>query len=80
MSFYQESIREILAQEGHIGKYDPRHIEAWMRMEHRTLDGLSKGQFEREVLIAAQCVDEAGVDLAEQMAVMEGFGPVTAQA
>jgi hypothetical protein len=37
--------------------HDPRLIEAWMRLKHSTLDGLSPARFKREVRIAADCVD-----------------------
>lgn len=69
---YEQPIREHLASLGFIGKYDPRHIEAFMRLEHPTLDGLGKQQFRREVAIAAACVDEAGRDESEMCA--ESYG------
>jgi hypothetical protein len=48
--------------------YDPRHIEAFMRSEHSTLDGLSPSRFRSEVRMAAACIDEGGVELAEKIA------------
>jgi len=30
--YYQQAIREEIARQGHIG-IDPRHVEAYMRME-----------------------------------------------
>jgi hypothetical protein len=65
---YQQTIKEILAAQGCVGKYDPRHIEAYMRLEHSTLDGLSLSKFKREVTLCAQCVDEGGRDAAERNA------------
>ncbi len=65
---YQQTIRALLAESGHIGKYDPRHIEAYMRLEHPTLDGLSLAQFKREVAVCAECVDAGGIDAAERNA------------
>ena len=55
--YCEKAIREELAKSGHAGRYDPRHIEAWMRLEHGTLDGLSASEFAAEVEIARQCVD-----------------------
>lgn len=39
--------------------YDPRHVEAWMRLENGTLGGLSPDHFKSEVKIATMCVDAA---------------------
>jgi hypothetical protein len=36
---------------------DPRHVEAYMRLEHPTLDGLTKYGFTQEMKIALQCID-----------------------
>ena len=69
---YQQMIREILAKQGHVGKYDPRHIEAFMRLEHGTLDALSPAKFRAEVAICAECVDEGGTLGAEDLA--KSFG------
>ena len=38
-TFYQRLIAERTAD------VDPRHVEAWMRLEHPTLDGLSRRAF-----------------------------------
>jgi hypothetical protein len=35
---------------------DPRHVEAWMRLEHGTLDQLSTAQFISEVIMAERCI------------------------
>lgn len=56
MSIYQRMIRESMAASGHIGAADPRFVEAWMRVEHPSLDGLSPAQFTEEVTIAVACV------------------------
>lgn len=69
--FYYQTIREELARQGFIGT-DPRHVEGYMRLEHSTLDGLSKGQFRREVLIGALCVERDGEANAEANA--KSFG------
>ena len=38
-TFYQRFIAERTKD------IDPRHVEAWMRLEHPTLDGLSRSEF-----------------------------------
>ena len=53
--------------------YDPRHIEAFMRVEHSTLDGLSPSRFRSEVRLAALAVDEGGKELAESVASPTAF-------
>ena len=55
MKGYAASIREDAAAIGHIGA-NVRHIEAWMRLEHSTLDGLSRVQFRVEVATAIDCI------------------------
>ena len=52
---------------------DPRHIEAWMRLEHPTLDGLSAAEFEREVDEAAALVRAAGTTESEALAASFGL-------
>ena len=66
-SFYQEMIREVLAMEHH-AEVDPRHIEAYMRIGHPTLDGLSYPEFCFEVAVAIECVAAEGVQGAEALA------------
>lgn len=73
MSLYQKSIREEIAKQGYVGKYDPRHIESYMRLEHSTLDSLSRRQFSQEVAIGIQCIDADGIDNAESLAKSYGF-------
>lgn len=53
--------------------HDSRHIEAFMRLEHSTLDHLSEAAFLREVEICAACVDEAGREYAERIAKSMGL-------
>lgn len=67
-SHYADTIREDLARLGFIGLFDPRHIEAYMRLEHSTLDGLSVEQFRSEVATSAACIREGGTDDAEALA------------
>lgn len=68
---YTRTIREELARQGKIGT-DPRHVEAYMRLEHSTLDGLSRSQFKQEVAIGIACIEEGGILAAESCA--QSFG------
>lgn len=69
--YWWQAIREEIARQGHIG-VDPRHVEAYMRLEHGCLDGLSKRQFQDEVRICIACVLQGGSDQAEMNA--KSFG------
>lgn len=73
MSAYAQMIREALARTGHVGAADPRHIEAWMRLEHGCLDGLPVQQFTVEVTIALQCIAAAPADRSEALAASFGL-------
>jgi len=53
--------------------YDPRHIEAMMRVDHSTLDHLTPSQFEHEARFAALCVAEGGTAFAEKVALSFGM-------
>lgn len=64
-SLYAASIRKAPAWRLDI---DPRHVEAFMRLEHSTLDGLSALQFNEEVAIAVECVRTVGKESAEETA------------
>lgn len=68
MTHYQKAITEHLKGR----QYDPRHIEAYMRLGHATLNGLSASQFRQEVEIGIQCIDADGTDNAERNA--QSFG------
>lgn len=46
---------------------DPRHVEAFMRLEYGTLDHLSREAFTRQVRIAEGCILEAGTRAAEDL-------------
>ena len=70
---YQTIIKTTLAKQGFIGKYDPRHIEAYMRIGNSTLDGLSRSEFTREVNECRQCVDADGTANAEGLAISYGL-------
>ncbi len=69
-SLYYQQIRNQIAKQGKIG-IDPRHVESFMRLEHSTLDGLSKTQFNNEVSIGIECT-EYDKDGAERCA--QSFG------
>ena len=71
-SAYYDRIREIVAAAGAIGT-DPRHVEAWMRLEHSTLDGLSVDGFRREVIIALECIKCSPFAENEALAVSYGL-------
>ncbi len=65
---YARLIRDDLTTLGFIGRYDPRHIEAYMRLECGTLDGMSAFTFSVEVRLAAECIDAGGMAAAESLA------------
>jgi hypothetical protein len=73
MTAYQQSIREIQAHAGRIGTADPRHVEAWMRVEHPTLDALSHEQFVAEVGVALHCIATASAADSESLAQSYGL-------
>jgi hypothetical protein len=53
---YYERIKGYLSLLGR-EQVDPRHVEAYMRLEHPTLDGLSVSAFKKEVKFSIQCID-----------------------
>lgn len=67
---YKEIIKRLLEQQE--SDVDPRHVEAWMRLQHGTLDSLGPSEMESEVEIAALCIDHGGVDSSEELA--QSFG------
>ena len=73
MNHYQQSIRETMARTGHIAAADPRHVEGWMRLEHPTLDGLSRSQFDAEVRIALECIAAGPLSDSESLATSYGL-------
>lgn len=70
---YDGIIRECLAELGLIGAYEPRHIEAYMRLQHGTLDHLSRDAFKWDVEVAARCIEEGGKEAAEDLALSYGL-------
>ena len=68
-SLYTDRIRALAPDEDHA------HIEAWMRLEHPVLDGLSAEHFAREVQFAIKCVDATGLDESDALARSYGLEP-----
>lgn len=66
--FYQKLIKELLGNRD----YDPRHIEALMRLQYGTLDHLSRDDFRMEIPICIACIKIGGVEAAEKTA--KSFG------
>jgi hypothetical protein len=64
---YRDLIREVLAKNGKIGT-NPAHVEAWMRVQHSTLDGLSFREFTDEVMLAAACIAASTNETNERLA------------
>jgi hypothetical protein len=67
MSFYQAKIKR------HYPDSDPRHVEAYMRLEHGTLDHLTPKQFRTAAALAITCIIEGGIDAAEKLAKSYGL-------
>lgn len=53
--------------------YDPRHVEAYMRLGHPTLNGLSPEQFAAEVRVSVRCIAAEGREVAEELAASFGL-------
>lgn len=68
-SIYTVSIKNRLAEIGQIAVYDARHIEAYMRLNHSTLDHLSKKQFNNAIDLAIADINVDGRKMAEQLAI-----------
>jgi hypothetical protein len=66
-TFYQRRIADRRSD------VDPRHVEAWMRLEHPTLDGLSAAELEREIHAALDCIRAAGTTESEALAASFGL-------
>lgn len=65
-SIYQTEIQKELNKHG--WQDDPRHIEAYMRLGHGTLNHLSPELFEEEVIICHYCIQKSGIEGAEELA------------
>jgi hypothetical protein len=66
-TFYQRFIAE------HVTDTDPRHVEAWMRVSHPTLDGLSRSAFLAAMYEALGQVQDAGPEESEALAASFGL-------
>ena len=53
--------------------FDPRHVEAWMRLAHPTLDHLSPVEFGAEIFAACDCIRGAGLAESEALARTYGY-------
>ena len=58
---------------GHTRDADPRHVEAWMRVAHPTLDGLSRSEFVTAMYEALGQVQDAGPTESEALAASFGL-------
>lgn len=67
MSFYAKTFKELQPN------YDPRHIEAYVRLQYGTLDHLDHATFKREAAIAAACIDSARPGEPEELAQSYGL-------
>jgi len=70
---YQHLIRRVLANARAVDTTDPRHVEAWMRLERGCLDGLSRSRFASEVEIALECIAAGPTAQSESLAQSFGF-------
>ena len=66
LSLYQQSIQKIVPD------LDPAHVEAYMRMEYGTLDGISPAQFKACAKRAASDV-RLDPEFAAEVAASYGF-------
>jgi hypothetical protein len=71
MSLYAAEIQRLAPD------VDPAHVEAWMRLEHGTLDGLDAIDFAREVQVAVGCITFAGINESDELARCYGLKPRT---
>lgn len=74
MSHYAGIITSCLRRLGR-SDVDARHVEGYVRLEYGTLGHLSADTFLRETRIAVACIDAAGVEQAERLAVSFGLRP-----
>jgi hypothetical protein len=72
-SFYSQRIREEMARLGRIAEQPAHIVEAWMRIEHSTLDGLSASAFRKEVGIALDCAAVSSISENDSLAASFGL-------
>ena len=70
--YYTETIG-LRLREMRRGDIDPRHIEAFMRVGHATLDSLTGMEFADEVDLAVRLIDDGGAGDAELLAKSYGL-------
>lgn len=66
--FHRSIIAKGLVPQG----IDPRHVEAYIRLNHSTLNHLDWPEIRREVRIALGCIKHGGMEQAESCA--QSFG------
>jgi hypothetical protein len=69
---YADTIRKVAAKLGR-PNVNPRWIEAFMRLEYPSLNGVSEESFNREVKVGIACIDAVGPKKAEQCAQSAGL-------
>ena len=67
MSIYAETFKKLQPA------FDPRHIEAFVRLEYSTLSHLPTSTLRREAKIAADCIRIGGAEEAESLAASFGL-------
>jgi hypothetical protein len=67
-SAYAERIAAVMEEEGVRAEVSVRHVEAYMRVGHPTLDGLSALTFREEVRLAVLCVEAVALVKSEALA------------
>jgi len=65
---YAAQIKPLIAD-----SIDPRHVEAWMRCEHGTLDALSRSAFETAVADSVALIAAGGHQMSEMLAKSYGL-------
>ena len=76
-TIYQQMIKETLAKMGRVDAMKDAHVvEAWMRLEHGTLDALGGARWTRAVREAIECYDTASIEESEGLAKSYGLRPV----
>ena len=66
-TFYQRFIAE------HVKDTNPRHVEAWMRLVHPALDGLSRSEFLAAMYEALGQIQDAEPEESEALAASLGL-------
>jgi len=61
-------IRDYLIETELFGKYNPRHILAWMYSENNTLNNLTQIEFTNEIKLACKTISIAGIEFSEDLA------------